>query len=113
MKDIIVTIGNNNLSRALFKEFIERNRLSRPVRDSRNVVIVGDALYAFTIGDQNQRCRQFYDDCDGIYIYTDGVVAIVLREECEIGAITRITPQGKIARDANYSGVPVRLSIFS
>jgi hypothetical protein len=105
-----IMIGNNNLSRTLFKEFLERNLLERPSkRDSRNVVQVGDSRWVFTIGDAKEQCRQFYDDCDRIYIHGEGTV---LREDCDVGAITRIAPNGMIARNASYANSLVSESIF-
>lgn len=99
-------LGNNNLSRANFAEFLEKNKL---VRDgNRNVFYVGSEKWAYVEDFGNQQCRQFYDDCSAIFCGGK----VVRREDCSIGAVTRITTKGLAARNTRFSEDVMQKSEF-
>ena len=62
-----MSMGNNNLSRVIFKEFIETNNLSSDGK--RNVFFKNGKKMAFSVTEDKIQCRQFYEDCEGLICY--------------------------------------------
>jgi hypothetical protein len=62
-----MSIGNNNLSRIIFKDFLEENQYEQDGR--RNVFIKNGKKIAFSITEDKIQCRQFYEDCSGLVCY--------------------------------------------
>ena len=68
---------NNNLSRQIFREFINNNKYDR-VDSHGNVFIMNDKKYCFVLCNSidNLSCRQFYEDCDGIVFCINNIFYI-------------------------------------
>ena len=62
-----MSVGNNNLSRILFKEYIDARGLQADGK--RNVFIKDGRRTAFSITEDKPECRQFYEDCDELICY--------------------------------------------
>ena len=62
-----MSMGNNNLSRVLFKEYLEANSLKADGK--RNVFFKDGKKIAFSVTEDKIQCRQFYEDCLGLVCY--------------------------------------------
>jgi hypothetical protein len=92
------TIGRNNLSRQLFKGFLETTGQTRV--DARNVFIHKNRKYVYVLRNNTHTIRQLYDDCAGAYV--EGV-GFFTRAQLQVGDVTRRSPSGIVARNARYS----------
>ena len=88
---------NNNLSRKEFSEFIKKNKFER--LDNRNIFVKQGKNYFYLKDVGQDNCRQFYDDCDGIYLSSGSYLD---RNSLQIGSVTRISPNGAVARSAKF-----------
>ena len=87
---------DNNEARRQFKSFIATWGLRAP--DNRNVFEDDGKLWAYVADDSAKTFRQFYDDCQGVY-FRDSFVP---REQLKIGAVSRISPTGLVARNVSF-----------
>lgn len=95
----------NNVSRVLFKEFVEKNNLTKD-DSSRNVFVKDGKKIAFSLINNKKNfveCRQFYSDCDGLVSY-DQVLNVLLEFDKSDLIISqkpsRISPNGVFAFNA-------------
>ena len=85
-------MGNNNLSRKRFRQFCEENKFER--ENLRNVFFIGEQKVVYAEGNS---VRQMYDDCHAVYLNGN----LYERKDLKIGSVTRVSPSGVIARQAN------------
>lgn len=93
-------MGNNNLSRELFSQFLQLNDLERV--DQRNMFYGKDGqkiAFAYTIKDKPY-CRQFYHDATAMVILTPKRVYEFNADELVLDAINRFGATGVAAKTA-------------
>ena len=111
-----MTQNMNNLSRNLFKKFLEQNPdISRV--DSRNVFQHRGTRYAFSVtGGTEIVCRQFYDDCAALVCYnveTDKTYQLNENELYIDNLPNRITTKGIKAYTAKTDAMYAKTSQFT
>ena len=100
-----MSMGNNNLSRVIFKEFLAENDLRADGK--RNVFFKNGKRFAFSVTEDKIQCRQFYEDCEGLICYniTEDKLYEFDRSDLELSDTpSRISPSGLKA----YSAYPWR-----
>lgn len=105
----------NNLSRVIFRDFLEMNGLEKE-HGSRNVFHKDGKKYAFSVINNGPiECRQFYNDCDGLvcYDYKKDNIYEVDKENLIISSSpNRISPSGLKAYNARCSFEKAKKSSF-
>ena len=90
-------MGRNNESRSDFKWFCKVMEFER--QGSSNMFKYKDKIWCYSIGNSSRTVRQMYDESDGVYVSG----RFIERKDLRVGAITRISPSGAIARNAKYA----------
>lgn len=97
-----MSMGNNNLSRVLFKEFLEENQYKQDGK--RNVFFLDGKKMAFSVTEDKIQCRQFYEDCDGLVCYNMAADTLQVFDRSDLvlsDSPSRISPtDGKKAYNA-------------
>jgi hypothetical protein len=96
-----MSMGNNNVSRELFKEFLEANNLKADGK--RNVFFKDGKRFAFSVTEDKIQCRQFYEDCEGLFCYNmneDVLYQFDRSDLCLSETPSRISPSGLKAYNA-------------
>lgn len=112
----MTTQNMNNLSRNLFKKFLEQNpELTRV--DSRNVFQHRGTRYAFSVTSGSEVvCRQFYDDCNALVCYNVDTHKTYQLNENELyidNLPNRITARGIKAYTAKTDAINATKSNFT
>ena len=91
-------MSNNNDSRVLFSDFVNKNRGVVKRLDKRNVFEYEGSVYAFSLSNNGYaECRQFYSDCDRLLTldYKTMKMYDIPKEHLEVDTKpNRITPAG-------------------
>lgn len=79
---------DNNEARRQFKTFVSTWGLE--VSGRRNVFVDDGKRWAYVADNQATTCRQFYEDCAGVY-FNDNFIS---KDKLQIRGVSRVSPAG-------------------